>query len=353
MAGGRRVLITGLGGDLASLLAQRLEADDRVAAIAGVDLTEPPRTLSRTEFVRADLSSPGLPRAIESLQIDTLVHLAITAEPHQAGGRSRMKERNVIRTMQLLAAAQQAPRMRRVVVKSTTAVYGSSYADPALLREDVAPNAAGGSGYTKDAIEVESYARAFGRRRSDVTLSILRFANFIGGGVHSLIGSYLQLPVVPTVLGYDPRVQLCHGYDAVEVLHRTVTGDHPGIYNVAGPGVVYLSQLVRLSGKATVAIPSPLVGTAAGLLRRSGAVDFSPEQVQFLLYGRVGDITRLRERLGYEPRYSTRAAIEEFLHDQRVEPLVRPATVRRVEHRLAGLFAASARRGTARTPGGG
>jgi UDP-glucose 4-epimerase len=248
-----------------------------------------------------------------------------------------MKERNVIRTMQLLAAAQQAPQLERTIVKSTTAVYGSSYADPALLREDTAPSATGGSGYAKDAVEIESYSRAFARRRPDMTLTVLRFANFIGGGAGSLIARYLGLPVVPTVLGFDPRVQLCHTFDAVEVLHRAVTEDHPGIYNVAGPGVVYLSQLVRLAGKPTVAVPRPLVGPVAGLVRRTGAVDFSPEQVQFLLYGRVGDISRLRTHFGYEPRYRTRAAIEEFLREDRTQPLLLGATLERAEQLLGAL----------------
>ena len=334
MATGRRVLITGVAGDLAGLLAARLESDERISAIAGVDIAEPTRDLQRTEFIRADLSSPGLTRAIQSLRIDTLVHLAITAEPGEAGGRSRMKERNVIRTMQLLGAAGQAPRLQRVVLKSSTAVYGSSYADPALLREDVAPNASGSHGYARDAIEVESYARAFARRRRDVSLTILRFANFIGSGLASLIGTYLALPVVPTVLGYDPRVQLCHSVDAVEVLARAVTEDHPGIFNVAGAGVVYLSQMVRLAGKATVPIPSLLVGSVADVLRRTRAVDFSPEQIQFLMFGRVGDITRLRTVFGYEPQYPTRAALEEFLEQRHISPVIAPDQIQALEARV-------------------
>ncbi|MFX9946995.1 NAD-dependent dehydratase, partial [Acinetobacter baumannii] len=92
------------------------------------------------------------------------------------------------------------------------------------------------SGYAKDAVEVEGYARAFGRRRPDATLSILRFANFIGPGVDSPLTRYFALPVVPTVLGYDPRLQLVHIDDAATVLERATLGDYPGISNVAGPG---------------------------------------------------------------------------------------------------------------------
>ncbi|MPZ72669.1 MAG: NAD-dependent epimerase/dehydratase family protein [Nitriliruptorales bacterium] len=334
----QRVLITGIAGQLAGQLAARLEADDSIEYIAGLDLHEPSHDLTRTEFVRADLRNPLVARIIDSTRVDTVVHLSLTAVPSSAGGRSRMKELNVIGTMQLLAAAQKAPKLHKVVVKSTTAVYGSNYADPALFREDVAPGGAPRSGYSKDAVEVENYARAFGRRREDVVLTILRFANFIGPTVDSPLTGYLGLPVVPRVLGYDPRLQLCHQDDGVEVLYRSVTGSHPGIYNVAGPGIIYLSQAIRMAGKPTVPVALPFVQGLAGTLRRSGRVDFSPDQLQFLLYGRVGDISRLRRSYGYEPRFSTRAGFENFLASGRITPLVEQETVRGWERSLHQLL---------------
>ena len=334
----QRVLITGIAGQLAGQLAARLEADERVEYIAGLDLSEPTTPLERTEFVRADLRNPLVARIIDSTRVDTVVHLSLTAVPSSAGGRSRMKELNVIGTMQLFAAAQKAPRLAKVIVKSTTAVYGSNYADPALFREDVAPGGAPRSGYSKDAVEVENYARAFGRRRGDVALSILRFANFIGPTVDSPLTRYLALPVVPRVLGYDPRLQLCHEQDAVELLYRSVVGDHPGIYNVAGPGILYLSQAIRLAGKPSIPVAYPFVQGIAGALRRSGRVDFAPDQLQFLLFGRVGDISRLRQSFDYEPAFSTRDAFTDFLDSGRIEPLIQHETVQRWERGLYDLL---------------
>jgi UDP-glucose 4-epimerase len=342
--GGRRVLITGVAGALAGRLAQRLEADDRVEYLAGVDVAEPSHSLVRTEFVRADLRNPLVAKVVESTRVDTIVHLSISSTPGRAGGRGRMKELNVIGTMQLLAAAQKASRVRRVVVKSTTAVYGSHYADPELFREDAQLGGHGAPhGYEKDAIEVERYARGFARRRPDASLTLLRFANFLGPTIESPLTGYLSLPVVPTVLGYDPRVQFCHEDDAVEVLLRCVLGDHPGTYNVAGPGILYLSQAIRLAGRPTAPVPQPLMNVTGNLLRRSGRVDFSADQLSFLLYGRVGDITRLREDVGYEPRYSTRAAFEDFIGSRRIAPLVDRETAERWERDVYDLLSRAAR----------
>ena len=334
----QRVLITGIAGHMAGQLAARLEADDRVEYIAGLDVSEPTADLTRTEFVRADLRNPLVARIIDSTRVDTVVHLSLTAVPTGAGGRTRMKELNVIGTMQLFAAAQKAANLRKVIVKSTTAVYGSNYADPALFREEVAPGGAPRSGYSKDAVEVEGYARAFGRRRDDVTLTILRFANFIGPTVDSALTRYFALPVVPRVLGYDPRLQLCHEQDAVEVLYRSVVGEHPGLYNVAGPGILYMSQAIRLAGKPSVPVALPFVQGLAGALRRAGRVDFSADQLQFLLFGRVGDISRLRRSFDYEPAFSTRDAFLDFLESGEVDPLIEHETVERWEQGLYDLL---------------
>jgi UDP-glucose 4-epimerase len=341
---GRRVLITGIAGVLASRLAARLEAEDGVAYVAGVDRTEPSAELLRTEFVRADLRNPLVAKVVESTKVDTIVHLSISARPGRAGGRGRMKELNVIGTMQLLAAAQKASRVSRMIVKSTTAVYGSHYADPALFREDAQIGGHGSAhGYAKDALEVERYARGFGRRRPDAALTILRFANFLGADVESPLTSYFSMPVVPTVLGYDPRVQFCHEDDAVEILFRSVMGHHPGTYNVAGPGILYLSQAIRMAGRATVPLPQPLLMSTANLLRRLGRVDVSPEQLSFLLFGRVGDISRMRAEFGYEPRFSTREAFTDFIGSRRIAPLVDPETAQRWERELHDFLTRSAR----------
>jgi UDP-glucose 4-epimerase len=191
-------------------------------------------------------------------------------------------------------------------------VYGSSPRDPALFTESVEPRALPKSGYAKDAVEVEGYVRGFGRRRPDVTLSLLRFTNFIGPSIETPLTRYFSLPVVPTVFGFDPRIQLCHEDDGIEVLARAVREEHPGIYNVGGSGVLLLSQAIRRLGKPALPIPSPAVSLVARAFRSAGVVDFSPEQMRYLEHGRVADVSRLQTRLGWGPR-PTAQAFEDFV----------------------------------------
>ena len=231
---GQVVLVTGVSRDLGRRFARAAAADPSVGRVIGVDVVPPRGDIGDVSFVRADIRNPVIAKVIAKEDVDTVVHMSVIATPGTAGGRNTMKELNVIGTMQLLAACQKAPGLRNLVVKSTTTVYGASSRDPAMFTEDMEPRRLPRSGYAKDAAEVESYVRGFARRRPDVRVTMLRAANVIGPHVESPITSYFRLPVVPTVLGFDPRLQFLHEHDLIDVLrHAVVTHEH-GTFNVAG-----------------------------------------------------------------------------------------------------------------------
>lgn len=335
---GRRVLITGVSRFLGSHLARVLEADPNVEAIYGVDLTPPALELERTEFIRADIRNPLIVRVLTSTEVDTVVHAAVIATPGGAGGRASMKEINIIGTMQLLAACQKAPSLQRVIMKSTTAVYGSDPTDPAIFTEAMGPSSEPKTGYARDAWEVENAARAFARRRSDVDLTLLRFANFIGPQIDTPLTRYLSLPAVPTALGFDPRIQFLHEDDAIEILRRSVMDPVPGTFNASGDGIVYLSQAIRMCGKIPVPVPPIAIGPIGSLVRRTGLVDFSSEQIAFLLYGRVADVSALKTIFGYTPRYTTGQALRDFASRARLARVFTDERAAEMERKVVSLL---------------
>ncbi|MGQ0844295.1 MAG: NAD-dependent epimerase/dehydratase family protein [Sporichthyaceae bacterium] len=308
---GRTVLVTGVSRYLGSRLVRSLNDEPGVDRVIGIDVVPPRTDLGRAEFVRADIRNPIIAKVIGAAEVDTVVHMSVSGA--SGPGAASLKELNVIGTMQLLAACQKAPSLRRLIVKSTTTVYGSSSRDPALFVESSEPLIAPRSGFAKDAVEVETYVRGFGRRRSDVGVTVLRFANFIGPEIDSPFTRLFTLPVVPTVLGHDARLQFVHSRDGLEVLRRAVVGDHQGVFNVAGPGVMLLSQAARKAGRPTVALPASAIGKAGSLARRTGLLNLSDELVQYLTHGRAVDTTRLAEVFGFRPAWSTVEAFEDFL----------------------------------------
>ena len=238
--------------------------------------------------------------------------MSVISTPGSAGGRNTMKELNVIGTMQLLAACQKAPGLRTLVVKSSTTVYGASNRDPAMFTEDMEPRRVPRSGYAKDVAEVEGYVRGFARRRPDVLVTILRAANVIGPEVTSPLTSYFRLPVIPRVLGFDPRLQFLHERDLLDVLRHAIAAEVAGTFNVAGDGIMMLSQAVRRLQRSSIALPSFAVGRVGSTLRSARVADFSPEQLELLTYGRGVDTARMRTELGFEPAYSTASAFADF-----------------------------------------
>jgi UDP-glucose 4-epimerase len=307
------VLVTGVSRYLGGRFARLLTAQPGVNRVIGIDVIPPPHDIGNAEFVRADIRNPMIARIITQAEVDTVVHMNVIATPLSAGGRVSQKEINVIGTMQLLAACQKAPSIRRLVVKSSAAVYGSSPRDPAMFTEDMGPKVLPPAGFGKDSVEVEGYVRGFSRRRSDVAISMLRLANIVGPGIRTGLTDYMSMWVIPTPLGYDARLQLVHENDALEALLLATLGPPVGIVNVAGDGIITVRQAARLAGRVPIPVPLSACGLLGRLVRRAGLADFSQEQVQYLAWGRVTDTTRMREMLRLEPEFTTRTAFEDFI----------------------------------------
>jgi len=308
------VLVTGAARYLGGLMAEQLAREPGVQRVIGVDVVGPERVLSDVEFVRADIRSPIIARVMDQAQVDTVVHMGVISTPQQAGGRSTMKDINVIGTMQLLAACQRTSSVASVVLKSTAGVYGSGPKNPARYAEDDEPAHAPRSGWPKDCAEVEGYVRGFGRRRPDAMITMLRFANIIGPRMRTGLTGYLSLPVIPTVMGFDARLQFIHEDDALDIIRLAVMKQVRGTFNVAGSGVMTLAQVVRRTGRPWIAVPAPLLASVGRGLARAGDADFSAEQVRFLTFGRVLDTAKVEGAYGWQPGYSTAEALDAFIH---------------------------------------
>lgn len=332
------VLITGVSRHIGGRLAARLAADEHIERIIGVDTVPPAghiaELIGRTEFVRADIRSPIIGKVIANAGVDTVVHLNIASSPGSAGGRAAMKELNVIGAMQLLAACQQAPLVRKLVVRSSTVVYGSSPRDPAIFTEDTEAKQLPRGGYAKDVVDIESYVRGFARRRPDVSVTTLRLSNLISPRIDTALTRYFRLPTVPTVLGFDPRIQLLHVEDALALLLAATLSDHDGTYNAAGHGVLLLSQAIRRAGRVPFPVPSFAASTLGTVLRGTGRLDFSPEQLEFLAHGRVVDTTRAESAFGWTPFYSTPDAFDDFVRGRNLTSVLSPDNVRAAERIL-------------------
>jgi UDP-glucose 4-epimerase len=333
---GRVVLVTGVARDLGRRFARQLAAAPDVDRVIGVDISPPRGDLGAVSFARADIRNPIIAKVIMREHVDTVVHMGVLP-PATAGSGAAAKEINVIGTMQLLAACQQSPDLEHFVLKSSTAVYGSSSRDPAMFSEDMDARRIGGVGFVKDLNEVEAYVRGFARRRPDVRVTTLRTASAIGAGLNTPLTAYFRLPVIPTVLGFDPRMQFLNDTDLIDAIEHATLRDVAGTFNIAGDGVLMLSQAIRRLGRPSLPMPGFAVASFGSAMRQARLADFSREQVAFLTYGRGVDTVRMRDVLGFEPSRTTEQAFGEFAAS--IEPgVISARRVRAAESALLGAL---------------
>lgn len=308
-----RVIIAGVATRWGVELAARLEQHPDVTEVIGIDSTAPDTDLGQTRFIEADIRSPEISRILPALQPDIVVHCGIIWYPEEGRPSRALHDINVIGTLQLLAACEKTPSLKALICRGSAAIYGSSPAAPAFFTEEMARSYPLQTRFQRDIGELEGYFDSFSRRRRDVTCCMLRFQVAIGPGLNDPFSRYLNLPVVPTLLGFDPRLQLLHVEDATGALAAATTNPVSGAVNVAPDGAISLSRILRLSGKPAVGLPPLLAGMINKRLGiRLGSADLYRDAELLLRYGRGCDNRRLREEIGYELAFDAEGAVRDF-----------------------------------------
>lgn len=308
---GRRVLITGVANPFGARLAHRLAADPGVARVVGVD-TRPvdPALAERIDVLAADLRSAELPALVRAAAVDTVVHNDIVQFPEPGRPRASLHDINVIGTLQLLTVCDGLASLRAIVVRGSAAIYGSEPAAPAFFTEDDADRFPLRTRFQRDIGELERLVGAFARRHPAVVCTVLRLQPVVGRDLDTPVNRLLRAPVVPTVLGYDPRVQVLDADDAVGALRRAVLHPVRGPVNVAADGVVSLSRGLRHARRPALPIAAPLWGPLVGGARRVAGQPPLPDEIgRYLRFGRGVDTARMRGELGYGPEHSTLEAL--------------------------------------------
>lgn len=340
----RTVLVTGASRFFGGNVVCSLVSDPGIERVIAVDVLTPSpplrRRMGRAEFVRADIRNPLIRKVLERYQVDTVVHTAVLSQPPSGGGRAAMKDMNVLGAMQLFAVCQKSPTVRRVVLRSTSGVYGGSAKDPAKFTEEMSARRAPGGWFARDLIEIEGFARGLARRRPDINAITLRLAPIVGPGLGGRAAQLLRSPITPTVLGRDARMQFLHEEDAVAALVHATRSGPGGTYNVAGDGALSLSQAVRRAGRVAVPVPWSVFRTVGRTLMGPVMRDFSSEQLDYFLFGCGLDTTRMRAELGFEPRWTTVQAFDDFTGGAALRPVVDPVWIDAAENKLLGLLGA-------------
>ena len=307
-AGRPKLVVTGIAGRLGRLVARRLHRDGRWR-IVGIDRRPFHGRPKDIEHIQVDLRSKRARDVFRAGDVAALVHMGVmhdlraSEEEHHSwniGGTAKLLE---------YSAHYHVP---KVVVLSSANVYGPRPDNALFLSEDAPLMGSQQFPEIRDLIEVDHLATSFLWRAHRVETVILRPVHILGG-VHNAPSNYLRLPLVPTLLGFDPMVQVIHEDDVVGAILCALKPGVRGIFNVTGPGELPLSAILSELGRPILPVPHPLARPLLGTLWRLGATSFPVPELDFIRFVCMVDGARAREELGFRPRHSLKETIRAVL----------------------------------------
>src|SRR3989338_8302356 len=266
-AGHFSIAITGTASFLGSTLLKKLEKTPRFRNILALDKTPPPFKIKKAKWIHVDLTQGDVDQTLANIfkkyWTKILIHAALLNQPHRDVEEAH--ELQSVGTMHLLTAVE-AAKVKKLILASTTDVYGAFPENPNFLTEEHAPRGDQLGPFLKDKIEVEEQFLNFQKKHPEKVVTILRPATILGPTVNNFKTHFLQNPMVPVVMGFDPLVQFLHERDALRAFVKVLEEDHPGIYNIVAKGVLPLSHAIQILNKSAIPIPTFLLYPAAETL---------------------------------------------------------------------------------------
>ena len=292
----RPVLITGICGRLGRRLARKLHRERAVVGIDRRDFEGRPKDIQHHKF---DIRRKKTQDVFRNQRLAAVVHLGIMHDPRVS--QAEHHSWNVAGFQRLLEFCAQYD-VPKLVVLSSANVYGPRPDNPQFLSED-AP-LLGGAAFSeiRDLIEVDMLAQSFFWKRPETETVILRPVHILGG-VRNAPSNYLRLKAIPTLLGFDPMVQVIHQDDVVGAITQALRPGVRGIFNVAGPAPLPLSRLIGHTGRPRLTIPHFLATGIIQNLWRYRVTSFPAPVLDHIRYVCMVDDRRARDVLGYQPAH--------------------------------------------------
>ena len=299
------IALTGAGGYIGQRLIEHLDRYEGCTSILGTDLREPAVRSEKLTFLKQDIRDASLLEFWKDRDVECLVHLAFVVDPIR--DEKVMYDINVNGTLNVLKICEEL-KTPHVIAASSGTAYGAWPDNPPRLREDdpirIFPPS---MSYAHHKGLNEKHFEDFMRRNPEVIFNSVRPSVVYGPNVDNYLSRFLQrMPLLTLADGCDPEMQLVHEDDVARLFTLLIEKKVTGPFNVAGSGVLRLSELGAMVGKKSVSAPRWLLGPAMRLLWRLNLLVEAPAGlIDFMAYPWVLDLTRARDLLGFEPEYST------------------------------------------------
>jgi nucleoside-diphosphate-sugar epimerase len=325
------VAVTGAAGGIGYALTVRLAASPKVKKVIAIDGQR--GDVAGVTWRVADVRDPALAGRLAG--VDVLVHADLDLAPES---EARQRRAFNVRGAQTVLTAAAAGRVGRVVLLTSTMVYGAQPDNPVPLPEDAPLAAEADSSVAGDLLEVEQLARRSGRSNPGTAVTVVRPAALVGDGVDTLVTRHFEAPRLLTVKGCAPRWQFCHIDDLTSALEFTVAGGLDGQFAVGCDGWLEQDAVEQISGLKSIELPARLTFGTAQRLHRLGVTPAPAMDLRYAVYPWVTDCAALRAA-GWRPRFDNEQALRVLLEQRKGHHAV---AGRRIARKEATITAAGA-----------
>jgi len=302
----RVVLVTGVADYWGGRVARRL-LEEPVSRVIGIDNKEPEEEIHGLDFIQVDVRNPIFDELLGSESVDAVIHLKFDARPERDDGVSNQ---NLAGTENVLEACRKAS-VDKVIVRSSTSIYGAKASNPGFLGEDAPRLANRKYGYIRDWLDLETFYEDFITLYPDQHLTILRFANIVGLTADTPMNRFLKMKPPLTLLGFDPMLQIVHEDDVVEALVYALDVDFSGPCNIAAEDCMPLSRILRLAGKVPARFFHRFAYKWYTFMERTqfNLAMHIPVDLDYLRYRCVADLRRMEQELSFSPTFRAEEAL--------------------------------------------
>lgn len=297
------VLVTGACGRLGKRLVRVLHRERPIVGVDRRPFLDKPKDVKHEQV---DIRRKKLKDIFRAEPIEAVVHLGIMHDPRAS--QAEHHSWNVAGFQKLLEYVAQYD-VPKLVVLSSANVYGPQPDNAQFLNEDSPLLGGARFGDIRDLIEVDMLAQGFFWKHPKTETVILRPVHILGG-VHNAASNFLRLPTIPTLLGFDPMIQVVNENDVVGAIRRALTPGKRGIYNLAGPDPLPLSHAIRILGRPSIPVPYTLGKALLKRLWSFRLTTFPAPELDHIRYVCMVDDTRAREELGWSPELSIEETVK-------------------------------------------
>ena len=222
------VVITGICGRLGKGVARVLHRERPVIGVDRRPFSDKPKDIEHRQI---DVRRKKLKDVFRPGDVQAVVHLGVMHDPRASAAEHHSW--NVAAFAKLLEYVAQF-RVPKLVVLSSANVYWPAAGQSCSSSREESP-LLGGAAFSeiRDLIEVDMLAQSFFWKHPEAETVILRPVHILGR-VRNAASNYLRLDAVPTLLGFDPMVQVIHESDVVRAIQLALRPSVRGIFNVAG-----------------------------------------------------------------------------------------------------------------------